>query len=161
MHLIFSIKKKKRQTFSTHLTKWADDKQVTVFLFFNEANPDISFNLSSKEETFVLRFYGPVNPMGSCRVQSVYLTTLLLGRLSPLRVKPVLCIFFHQKLQLTFLNQLKGENDLRKYFMIKSPRKNVANPAGVERATSWSPVGRASNWTTEADTFKWKVKVTY
>ena len=34
---------------------------------------------------FVLRFYGPVNPMGSCRVRSVYLTTRLLGRLSPLR----------------------------------------------------------------------------
>ena len=33
---------------------------------------------------FVLMFYGPVNPMGSCLVQSVYLTTLLLGRLSPL-----------------------------------------------------------------------------
>ena len=33
---------------------------------------------------FVLGFYGPVNPMGSCRVRSVYLTTLLLGRLSPL-----------------------------------------------------------------------------
>ena len=29
-------------------------------------------------------FYGPVNPMGSCRVWSVYLTILLLGRLSPL-----------------------------------------------------------------------------
>ena len=33
---------------------------------------------------FVLRFYGPVNPMESCRARSVYLTTLLLGRLSPL-----------------------------------------------------------------------------
>ena len=33
---------------------------------------------------FVLRFYGPVNPMGSCRAWSVYLTTRLLGRLSPL-----------------------------------------------------------------------------
>ena len=32
---------------------------------------------------FVLRFYGPVNPMGSCRAWSVYLTSLL-GRLSPL-----------------------------------------------------------------------------
>ena len=32
----------------------------------------------------VLRFYGIVNPMGSCRVRSVYLTTRLLGRLSPL-----------------------------------------------------------------------------
>ena len=33
---------------------------------------------------FVLRFYGPVNPKGSCRAQSVYLTTHFLGRLSPL-----------------------------------------------------------------------------
>ena len=33
---------------------------------------------------FVLRFYGPVNPMESCRVRSVYLTACLLGRLSPL-----------------------------------------------------------------------------
>ena len=33
---------------------------------------------------FVLRFYGPVNPMGSCRARSVYLTTHLLGRHSPL-----------------------------------------------------------------------------
>ena len=33
---------------------------------------------------FVLRFYGPVNPMGSCRERSVYLTTRLLGRHSPL-----------------------------------------------------------------------------
>ena len=33
---------------------------------------------------FVLRFFGPVNPMGSCRARSVYLTTRLLGRLSPL-----------------------------------------------------------------------------
>ena len=33
---------------------------------------------------FVLRFYDPVNPMGSCRARSVYLTTVLLGRRSPL-----------------------------------------------------------------------------
>ena len=33
---------------------------------------------------FVLRFYGPVNPMGSCRARSVYLTTHLLDRHSPL-----------------------------------------------------------------------------
>ena len=34
--------------------------------------------------SFVLRFYGPFNPMESCRARSVYLTTCLLGRLSPL-----------------------------------------------------------------------------
>ena len=32
---------------------------------------------------FVLRFYGPVNSMGSCRARSVCLTTHFLGRLSP------------------------------------------------------------------------------
>ena len=31
-----------------------------------------------------LRFYGPVNPMGSCRALSVYLTTRFPGRLSPI-----------------------------------------------------------------------------
>ena len=36
-------------------------------------------------------------------------------------------------------------------FHDQSPRKNVADPAGVESATSWSPVGRTSNWATEAD----------
>ena len=33
---------------------------------------------------FVLRFYRPVNSMGSFRARSLYWTTLLLGRLSPL-----------------------------------------------------------------------------
>ena len=33
---------------------------------------------------FVLRFYGPVNPIRSCQARPVYLTTSLLGRLSPL-----------------------------------------------------------------------------
>ena len=32
----------------------------------------------------VLRFYGLVNPMGLCQARSFYLTTRLLGRLSPL-----------------------------------------------------------------------------
>ena len=40
--------------------------------------------LINRYNLFVLRFYGPVNPMGSCRARSVYLTTRLLGRLSPL-----------------------------------------------------------------------------
>ena len=43
-----------------------------------------NFVLVSSVDLFVLRFYGPVNPMGSCRAWSVYLTTLLLGRFSPL-----------------------------------------------------------------------------
>ena len=43
-----------------------------------------SQDLHDVKNLFVLRFYGPVNPRGSCRARSVYLTTRLLGRLGPL-----------------------------------------------------------------------------
>ena len=36
------------------------------------------------QSLFVLRFYSPVNPMGSSQAPSGYLTTLLLGRLRSL-----------------------------------------------------------------------------
>ena len=77
----------------------------------------------------VLRFSGPVNLMGSCRAPSVYLTTRLLGRFSPLAVNPYCVRSFARSWQLPFLTQRKGEDDRRKYFMIKSPLKNVADPA--------------------------------
>ena len=37
---------------------------------------------------------------------------------------------------LPFLNQQKGQNDHRKYFKIKSPRKNVVDLVGVKPATT-------------------------
>ena len=76
---------------------------------------------------FVLRFYGPVNPMGSCWVRSVYLPTHLLGRLSPLSAT---------NWQLPFLNQQKGKNDHRKYFMINLHERMLPTSVGVELATS-------------------------
>ena len=57
---------------------------------------------------FVLRFYGLVNPMESCRERSIYLTTRLLGRLSPLSGQPVLCTFFRQKLTTAHLESAEG-----------------------------------------------------
>ena len=50
----------------------------------NVKHQTIMMDQDLKDCLFVLRFYGPVNPMGSCQARSVYLTTLLLGRLSPL-----------------------------------------------------------------------------
>ena len=50
----------------------------------NKFMSKLHMETSTRECLFVLRFYGPVNPMGSCRARSVYLTTRLLGRLSPL-----------------------------------------------------------------------------
>ena len=66
----------------------------------------ISFNINVC--LFLLRFYGPVNPMWSCRARSVYLTTHLLGRLSPLSGSPVLCTFFRQKLTTALLESAEG-----------------------------------------------------
>ena len=76
-----------------HLTKGGQFPFVAVFNWF---------------DLFVLRFYGPVNPMGSCRARSVYLTTRLLGRLSPLSGSPVLCTFFRQKLTTALLESAEG-----------------------------------------------------
>ena len=45
---------------------------------------NVFFIAQDTNNLFVPRFYGPVNPMGSCQAWSLYLTTLLLGRLSPL-----------------------------------------------------------------------------
>ena len=60
-------------------------RDMPIFLFPNDNLSKHKGILTEVGTLFVLRFYGPVNPMGSCRVRSVYLTTLLLGRLSPLR----------------------------------------------------------------------------
>ena len=90
----------------------------------------------------MLKFYGPVNPMGSCRARSVYLTTHLLVRLSPLGVNQYCAHSFARNGQLPFLNQRKGENGRRKYFMINLHERMLPTSAGVEPATSWSPVER-------------------
>ena len=58
---------------------------------------------------------------------------------------------FARNWQLPFLNQLEGQNDHRKYFMINLYKRMLLCPAGIEPATSWSPVGRTSDWATEAN----------
>ena len=40
------------------------------------------------------------------------------------------------------MNQRKGEDDRRKYFMINLHERMLPTSAGVEPASSWSPVGR-------------------
>ena len=61
---------------------------------------------------FVLKFYGPVNPLE------------------------------FSSYKLPFLNQRKGENDRRKYFTINLHERMLPTSVGVEPTTSWSPVGR-------------------
>ena len=84
-----------------NIASWVKKKQqITSWIFecaFG-ADPDqlaLQFAKKKKKKSFqdtyhhfiilfVLRFYGPVNPMGSCQARSVYLTTRFLGKLSPL-----------------------------------------------------------------------------
>ena len=57
---------------------WQHLKSESITFILSEA-------LLNEYCMFVLRFYCPVNPLGSWQAWSVYLTTLLLDRLSPLR----------------------------------------------------------------------------
>ena len=67
--------------FSSHLEWQIFGQSLFGFcLLFNK----VTGQVSRFSHLFVLRFYGPDNPVGSCRARSVYLTTPLLGRLSPL-----------------------------------------------------------------------------
>ena len=89
--------------------------------------------------------------MGSCRAQSVYLTTFTGQTYSSKQLTSICAHSFARNWQLLFLNQQKGENDRRKYFMINLHERKLPTLVVVEPATSWSPVGRSSNWATEAD----------
>ena len=57
---------------------------MTVTANFSASQLELGNVSADDGDEFVLRFYGTVNPMGSCRARSVYLTTRLLGRLCPL-----------------------------------------------------------------------------
>ena len=59
-------------------------KGSRVLVYSKNWNISSNFLCLTPLFVFVLRFYNPVNPVGSCRARSVYLTTHLLGRLSPL-----------------------------------------------------------------------------
>ena len=86
------------------------------------------------------------------RAQSVYLTTLLLGRLSPLfkAVNQYWAHSFPRNWQLPFLEQRKEENNRRKYLMVNLNKSMLPTwDGGMELATR-SPAGCTSNWATEA-----------
>ena len=82
--------------------------------------------------------------MGSCWFPHVYWAGLVL-----LAVNQYCAHSFARNWQLPFLNQWKGENDRRKYFMISLRERMLPTSVGVESATSWSPVGwriQLSHW---------------
>ena len=56
--------------------------------------------------------------------------------------------------ELPFLNQQKGKNECRKHFMINLHERILPASAGVEPATSWSPVGRCIQLSHRGGRFK-------
>ena len=76
---------------STHNMFLSRNKKISAFFGWHSAlSVAMHFHIYLHVCLFVLRFYGLVNPMGSCRAWSVYLTTRLLGRLSPKRLTTIM-----------------------------------------------------------------------
>ena len=60
------------------MNRWTDDGKIMLLSHtLTMRGSDVASLVSLFVCLFVLRFYGPVNPMGSCRARSVYLTTHL------------------------------------------------------------------------------------
>ena len=90
-----------------------------------------------------LRFYGLVNPLGSCWASQFTYPVTFLGSLTSTCAHSLA-----RNWQLSYLNQQKGDYDHRKYFMINLYVRMLRDPAAIEMAISWSPVSRASKWAT-------------
>ena len=102
---------------------------------------------------FVLRFYGPVNPMGSCRARSVFANLRTHQYWYHIDGSEPIHTFtgqaYSSKRLTSIVHILSPENDNCPSFMINLHERILPTSAEIEPATSWSPVGRASNWATE------------
>ena len=74
-----------------------------------------------------LKFNNPVNTIKVMLSWSVYITTLFLDKLSPLRT---LCPLFCQKLTNALLDSMEGRELPQKVYQDKFTRKNVAGRGG-------------------------------
>ena len=102
-----------------------------------------------------LEFNVPVNTIKVMSSRLVYLTSLF-SLLIGYNYTQYLYTFFRQKLTTVLLESERGRMVVEKCFMINL--HNVPNPGVcvcggggvVDAVTSWSLVGRAANWATEA-----------
>ena len=93
--------------------------------------------------------------MGSCRARSVYLTTRYWAGLVLKAVKHYCAHSFARNWQLPFLNQRKGENDRRIYFMINLHERMLPTSTGLNPRPPGLQSDGASNWATEAGFQNW------
>ena len=93
--------------------------------------------------SIVLRFYGPVNLLGSCRSRLVYLTTRFF--LGSKRLTSIVQFFFRQNLTTAILDSAEGREWPQKILHDKAPRKKVARPGG-DRTGDFLISSRTGNW---------------
>ena len=96
---------------------------------------------------FVLRFYSPVTPIGSCKVWSVYLTKLFLGMLSPItktclyNFDPLKPHFYIVKLGFTgvYIIFLISAQNIGCEYTLEPPRRGGSNeyPQSMFWAEIW------------------------
>ena len=89
----------------------------------------------------MLRFYNPVNPMGSGQAWSDYLTTLLLGRLSPLkRLTNIVHILLPETDNCPTWISGRERMTVENHIIIdnQSSLKNVADTAGLGGGGRWT-----------------------
>ena len=58
-------------------------RHIEIFFLTFSRTQDLTFHANCLQSSiclFMLRFYSPVNPLGLCRAQTVYLTTLYSGQ---------------------------------------------------------------------------------
>ena len=84
-------------------------------------------------------FNGPFNTIKVTSSRSVHLTTLFSGQaLSSKRFTSTCANSFARNCQLPFLNQRKGKNDCRKYFLINLHERMLPDPSRIEPASKWA-----------------------
>ena len=90
---------------------------------------------------FVLRFYGPVNTMGSCRARTILLTTLFLGMLSPLCIPnfKILGVVFPEKTLTQIALCITLDWELEKRKKVKR-RQNKVQHRGLFYTTYFYPL---------------------
>ena len=100
------------------------NRQYFIYVY-KKLIKDCMFHLSLKvlckleaDNLIELRFYGHVNPLGSCKASQLTYPHFSLAAKSSKVLTSTCAHSFPWNWQLPFLNLQKGENNCRKYFMI-------------------------------------------
>ena len=116
---------------------WGDKKKQLIFYFYFWTKIYVVGS-----HLVGLELNSPVNTIKVMLSRSVYLTQTFSW--AGLVLWLTCTYFFARNWQLLFLNQRKGENNHRKYFMINLHERTLLDLAEIKSSTSWSPIQQTS-----------------